>query len=94
MDEVNPFLQRLFSDPDLIPIPFQSRLAPWIAKRRTPKIQEQYAEIGGGSPIKMWTEQQGELLCEALDKHSPQTGQSCESRSAVAGLLMSLKTYL
>ena len=41
MNEVEPFLTRLFSDGDLIPLPFQSQLAPWIAKRRTPKIVDQ-----------------------------------------------------
>ncbi|TPX32807.1 protoporphyrin ferrochelatase [Synchytrium microbalum] len=74
LDEVGPFLTRLFSDPDLIPIPFQSYLAPWIARRRVPKIRDQYAEIGGGSPIKMWTERQGELVTKALDVISPATG--------------------
>lgn len=71
--EVEPFLFRLFSDKDLIPIPFQSLLAPYIAKRRTPKIQEQYAQIGGGSPIKHWTERQGELLKTLLDKQCPES---------------------
>lgn len=51
-----------------------SQLAPWIAKRRTPKIQEQYSKIGGGSPIKMWTEKQGQGMVELLDKMSPKTG--------------------
>ena len=51
-----------------------SRLAPWIARRRTPKIQEQYRKIGGGSPIKMWTERQGKGMVELLDKLSPETG--------------------
>ena len=51
-----------------------SRLAPWIARRRTPKIQEQYHKIGGGSPIKMWTERQGQGMVELLDKLSPETG--------------------
>jgi len=49
-------------------------LAPWIARRRTPKIQEQYNKIGGGSPIKMWTERQGQGMVELLDKMSPETG--------------------
>ena len=52
-----------------------SKLAKFIAKRRTPKIQEQYNKIGGGSPIKMWTEKQGEGMVKILDKISPQTGQ-------------------
>ena len=54
-----------------------SRLAPWIAHRRTPKIQEQYRKIGGGSPIKMWTERQGQGMVDLLDKLSPETGIVC-----------------
>ena len=52
---------------------FHSQLAPRIAKRRTPKIQKQYQKIGGGSPIKMWTEKQGQGMVEILDKISPET---------------------
>ncbi|KAI8904372.1 hypothetical protein EDD86DRAFT_78396 [Gorgonomyces haynaldii] len=73
LDEVGPFLHRLFSDGDLIPLPFQQQTSVFIAKRRTPKIVKQYAEIGGGSPIRMWTEKQGELLCQLLDKQCPET---------------------
>ena len=57
----------------LSPSPFHSQLAPRIAKRRTPKIQKQYQKIGGGSPIKMWTEKQGQGMVEILDKISPET---------------------
>jgi len=78
---VEPFLFNLFSDGDLIPIPFQSKLAPWIAKRRTPKIVEQYAKIGGGSPIRMWTEKQGQELAKRLDLLSPDTGIYFETKS-------------
>ncbi|KAK0052786.1 ferrochelatase mitochondrial [Biomphalaria pfeifferi] len=70
-EEVHDFLLRLFSDKDLIPLPAQGKLAPLIAKRRTPKIQAQYAKIGGGSPIKRWTELQGQGMVEILDKISP-----------------------
>lgn len=49
-------------------------LAPFIARRRTPKIQEQYKQIGGGSPIKMWTEKQGQAMVKLLDEISPQSG--------------------
>ena len=73
LDEVYLFLNRLFSDPDLIPLPMQQHLAPWIARRRTPKIQAQYAKIGGGSPIGEWTRRQGELMCRHLDRMSPET---------------------
>lgn len=61
----------LFSDKDLIPLPFQSYLAPWIARRRTPSIKIQYDKIGGGSPIRMWTEKQGLKLVEKLNEISP-----------------------
>jgi len=67
------FLKNLFSDPDLIPLPARKRLAPLIAKRRTPKIIKQYSEIGGGSPIKKWTNIQGKGMTEILDRISPST---------------------
>lgn len=50
-------------------------LGPRIAQRRTPKIQEQYNKIGGGSPIKRWTETQGRGMVKLLDQISPETGQ-------------------
>ncbi|CAG8512109.1 4380_t:CDS:2 [Cetraspora pellucida] len=71
LDGVQDFLTRLFSDPDLIPIPFQKFVAPIIAKRRTPKIQEQYAKIGDGSPILSWTQKQGSALEKLMDEISP-----------------------
>lgn len=73
-EDVHDFLLRLFLDKDLIPLPAQSKLAPWIAKRRTPVIQERYKEIGGGSPIRMWTDKQGEGMVKLLDSLSPETG--------------------
>ncbi|EJD03437.1 ferrochelatase [Fomitiporia mediterranea MF3/22] len=71
--EVHDFLKNLFLDRDLIPLPFQRVLAPIIAKRRTPKIEEQYTAIGGGSPILRYTQQQGEAMCSLLDELSPET---------------------
>lgn len=73
VEGVYDFLLRLFSDPDLIPLPARSRLAPFIAKRRTPKIEVQYADIGGGSPIKKWTNLQGLEMAKILDEISPET---------------------
>ena len=71
--EVGPFLDRLFSDGEIIQLgPLQKWLGPLISKRRTPKIEAQYAQIGG-SPIRKWTEQQGAEMCKRLDKLSPQT---------------------
>lgn len=73
LDEVGGFLSRLFHDKDLIPLPAQKQLAPFIATRRTPAIVEQYRKIGGGSPIRKWTETQGEQMVEILDKISPES---------------------
>jgi ferrochelatase len=73
-NEVGDFLSRLFSDADLIPLGrLQGILGPFISKRRTPKIQKQYAEIGGGSPIRKWSEYQAEEMCKILDGTSPET---------------------
>ncbi|XP_029435518.1 ferrochelatase, mitochondrial isoform X1 [Rhinatrema bivittatum] len=73
LEDVHDFLLRLFLDKDLMTLPAQSKLAPFIAKRRTPKIQQQYSKIGGGSPIKMWTVKQGEGMVKLLDELSPRT---------------------
>ena len=54
---------------------FSRTLGPLIARRRTPSIQEQYAKIGGGSPIRMWTEKQAKGMIEILDQMSPATGK-------------------
>lgn len=73
-DEVGDFLSRLFADGDLIPLGrLQSYLGPIISHRRTPKIQKQYAAIGGGSPIRKWSEYQCSEMCKILDKISPET---------------------
>ncbi|KAG5272018.1 hypothetical protein AALO_G00160740 [Alosa alosa] len=73
LDDVHDFLLRLFSDRDLMQLPVQDTLGPFIAKRRTPKIQEQYSRIGGGSPIKRWTTLQGEGMIKLLDEMCPDT---------------------
>lgn len=74
LDDVGPFLHNLFTDGEIITLgPLQNSLGPWIAKRRTPKIQEQYKQIGGGSPIGKWTAIQGQGMVEILDKLSPET---------------------
>ncbi|XP_066987531.1 LOW QUALITY PROTEIN: ferrochelatase, mitochondrial [Macrobrachium rosenbergii] len=73
LDEVHDFLLRLFKDRDIIQLPFQDYMGPWIAKRRTPSIQQKYDEIGGGSPIFKWTDLQGRLMCERLDEICPES---------------------
>eukprot|EP00002_Diphylleia_rotans_P021175 TRINITY_DN4123_c0_g1_i1.p1 TRINITY_DN4123_c0_g1~~TRINITY_DN4123_c0_g1_i1.p1 ORF type:complete len:389 (-),score=88.19 TRINITY_DN4123_c0_g1_i1:109-1275(-) len=71
--EVEPFLRRLFSDREIIQLPFQKIAGPLIAKRRSPEVAEQYMKIGGGSPIKKWTQKQGEALVKLLDERLPET---------------------
>ncbi|MBN3922107.1 ferrochelatase [Nostoc sp. NMS4] len=69
LDDVGPFLYNLFSDPEIIRLPFrwlQKPLAWFIATRRTRTSQENYKQIGGGSPLRRITEAQGEALKEQL----------------------------
>jgi ferrochelatase len=73
LDKVYDFLCRLFSDREIIKLPFQKLAGPMLAKRRTGHVQEQYAAIGGGSPIRKWTDAQGEAMCKRLDEISPST---------------------
>ena len=73
LDEVEPFLLELFADREIIQLPFQSRLGPFIARRRTPKVKALYAGIGGGSPILRYTRAQGQGMIERLDRLSPET---------------------
>lgn len=71
--ETYDFLLRLFQDGDLIPFGrFQNIIGKFIAKRRTPKIEGYYDAIGGGSPIRRWSEFQCGKVCELLDKSNPE----------------------
>ncbi len=73
LEDVRPFLLKLFEDREIIQLPAQRFLGPYIAKRRTKSVAQKYDEIGGGSPILAWTEEQGRGMCERLDKMSPET---------------------
>ena len=73
LDDVRAFLRALFEDREIIQLPLQNWLGPFIADRRTKKIQQHYREIGGGSPILDWTETQGRGMVERLDRLSPAT---------------------
>ncbi|MEW6518494.1 MAG: ferrochelatase [Thermodesulfobacteriota bacterium] len=69
--DVQPFLYNLFSDRQIIrlgPAILQKPIAWLIAKRRAPKSQKAYALIGGGSPLKSLTLQQGGALEKELAK--------------------------
>lgn len=71
--DVEPFLLELFADREIIKLPFQRWLGPYIAHRRSPKVRNLYASIGGGSPILGHTNAQGRGMIERLDRLSPQT---------------------
>ncbi|RHY60163.1 hypothetical protein DYB30_003001 [Aphanomyces astaci] len=74
LDEVPSFLKNLFSDPEIIPLgPFQEFVSSMVVKRRSPKIQAQYAAIGGGAPIGKWTNHQGNAMCKILDEIRPES---------------------
>src|ERR1022692_2814539 len=63
---IEPFLYNLFCDPDIIDFPFarigRKPLAKLISTTRARKVQPHYATIGGGSPIRRFTEQQALAL--------------------------------
>lgn len=74
-EDTGPFLKRLFNDEDIIDLGggrLQSMLGDFVSWRRTSKITEQYEQIGG-SPIRKWTDYQGEQMAKILDKVSPET---------------------
>lgn len=71
LEDVRPFLYNLFSDPEIIRLPFpwlQSPLAWLISTRRARQSQENYRQIGGGSPLRQITEVQAEALQEKLQQ--------------------------
>ncbi|MBL0898080.1 MAG: ferrochelatase [Reyranella sp.] len=82
-EAVQPFLRNLFSDPAIIRLPSLLRkpLASFIARRRTPKAQGIYAQIGGASPILGQTEAQARALEAALG--SDEAGRRHEWRGYV-----------
>src|SRR5215216_5563315 len=73
LDDVQPFLLELFADREIIQLPFQRWLGPFIARLRAPKVRGLYDAIGGGSPILRYTRAQGQGMVERLDRLSPDT---------------------
>lgn len=78
LEAIEPFLYNLFCDPDIIDFPFsnigRNILAKLISSARAKKVQSHYASIGGGSPIRKFTEQQAralesQLRSQGLDAH-------------------------
>lgn len=69
LDQVKPFLFRLFSDPDIIRIrsEFLRRfVALSIATLRAGKSRAYYRKIGGGSPLRRITHEQAQALSDEL----------------------------
>ena len=69
IEDVRPFLYNLFSDPEIIRLPvkiLQKPLAWLISTLRAKKSQENYLEIGGGSPLRKITEEQAAALKNKL----------------------------
>jgi protoporphyrin/coproporphyrin ferrochelatase len=75
LDEVEPYLYELFSDPLVITAPLgplRPLLAKLISRTRAPSSAEKYALIGGKSPLVEGTEAQAGALAAALG-----SGYSC-----------------
>ena len=84
LDDVKPFLYRLFSNPAVlvgVPSPLRQALAFGIAQVKGPSSVECYRSIGGGSPQLMWTEAQAEGLRRLLGAG----GAACDGGSARGG---------
>lgn len=65
LEDVRPFLFNLFSDPEIIRLPFpwmQQPLAWLISSSRARRSEENYKLIGGGSPLRRITEEQAAAL--------------------------------
>jgi len=71
VEDVYQFLFNLFSDPDLIRLPFpflQKPIASLIAATRSPFSQDNYRAIGGGSPLRKITADQAQALQTLLQE--------------------------
>ncbi|HWZ96929.1 MAG TPA: ferrochelatase [Candidatus Dormibacteraeota bacterium] len=71
LDAVEPFLNNLFLDPDIIPMGplgfLRKPLAKYIAKKRSVPVRGRYAMIGRRSPIGILTERQRRALVASLE---------------------------
>ena len=73
LDEVRPFLFNLFSDPDIIRLPWRALQKPlaWLISTQRHKLSRGYYEqIGGGSPLRKITDEQARALEQALASHN------------------------
>src|SRR5215471_11156411 len=71
LEDVKPFLYKLFSDPEIIRVkfmPLRKLIAFTIATLRHRKSEGYYRQIGGGSPLRRLTEEQGRALQDELNR--------------------------
>jgi ferrochelatase len=72
LEDVEPFLRRLFGDPDVIQLGWLRFLQPlfarMVAKRRAPFSREAYAQIGGRSPILEETTAQARAVADVMER--------------------------
>ena len=71
IEDVRPFLFNLFSDPEIIRLPFpwlQKPLAWFISLSRSRRSEANYQLIGGGSPLRRITQEQATALQETLHR--------------------------
>ena len=66
LEEVRPFLLRLFSDPEILRLPLQPLFARLLVRLRLQKVTANYRAIGGGSPLSRITAAQARALEELL----------------------------
>ena len=78
-EEMRPFLQNLFSDPEIFRMPgfLQKPFARFLSARRAPEAWRNYEAMGGGSPVLPWTEAQGRGLRFGLREYGLQEDCFC-----------------
>ena len=71
LEAIEPFLFNLFCDPDIIDFPFarigRRPLAKLISTTRASKVRHHYSVIGGGSPIRRFTELQAQGVAVVVE---------------------------
>ena len=70
--DVRPFLTHLFDDPAILGLanPWRYFVARLIAAWRTPQARQNYAKLGGGSPLRSNTQEQAVAIERALNATS------------------------
>ncbi len=85
LEEVPEYIRTLFSDADLVRLPppiswFRKPLANLVARKRSPVVQDQYKQIGGGSPNNRITEEQAAALQAVLNREGGE-GDGCSEQA-------------